>query len=121
MTHPIRPVSRAEHPVAPTGAGAQHRGGSFAELLQRTNASTQNPDAQSLARSGADLLRRVSSGERYMDSIVRQGLSGRAFTNEELLTVQARIYRYTQEVELVSKIVDKTTGAVKTVLQSGNG
>lgn len=123
MTHPIhRNASvRAPHPTTPTGPAAQHRGGSFEEVLQRTAASTQIPEGQTLARSSAELLRRVSAGERYMDAIVRQGLNGRAFTNEELLSVQARIYRYTQETELVSKVVDKSTGAIRTILQSGNG
>lgn len=120
MTHPIhrgaglQPTQR----LSPTGPAAQHHG-SFQDALQRT--TTPLPEGPSLARTSSDLLRRVAAGERYMDSVVRQGLNGRAFTNEELLAVQARIYRYTQETELVAKVVDKGTGALKTILQSGNG
>ncbi len=54
-----------------------------------------------------------------MESVVRQGLSGRAFTPNDLLAMQAQVYRYTQELELVSKLVDRGTNTVKTVLQQG--
>jgi hypothetical protein len=40
------------------------------------------------------------------------------FSQEELIAIQAGVYRYTQELELASKLVDKASGAVKTTLQS---
>jgi hypothetical protein len=66
---------------------------------------------------GRQLLRRVARGEHYIESIVRQGLSGRAFTPGDLLAMQAQAYRYSQEIDLVSKLVDRATSTVKTVLQ----
>ena len=36
----------------------------------------------------------------------------------QLIAIQAGVYRYTQELELASKLVDKATGAVKQTLQS---
>lgn len=75
------------------------------------------PAAPGLTELGRSLLARVARGERYVESVVRQGLHGRAFTNDELLVMQAQVYRYTQELELVSKFVERATSTVKTVLQ----
>jgi len=36
----------------------------------------------------------------------------------ELLALQAGIYRYSEAVELTTKLVDRATGAVRTTLQS---
>jgi hypothetical protein len=49
--------------------------------------------------------------------VVRQGLAGRAYTPADLLAMQAQVYRYTQELELVSKLVERGTSTVKTILQ----
>ncbi len=36
----------------------------------------------------------------------------------QLLALQAAMYRYTEAVELVTKVVDKTSNAVRTTMQS---
>jgi hypothetical protein len=38
----------------------------------------------------------------------------------ELIALQAGIYRYSEAVDLVAKLVDRGTGAVRTVLQGGH-
>lgn len=35
----------------------------------------------------------------------------------ELLTLQARVYQYTETFEVAAKMVDKATSAIKTTLQ----
>lgn len=37
-----------------------------------------------------------------------------------LIALQAGIYRYSEAVDLAAKVVDRATGAVRTVLQSGH-
>lgn len=80
-------------------------------------AITVVPAPSVLATVGRQLLGRVARGERYVENVVHQGLAGRAFTPAELLVMQAHVYRYAQELELVSKLVDHATSSVKTVLQ----
>jgi hypothetical protein len=111
MVHRVNNVPGAS--VSPPSPASRVQGRSFAEVLQQTR-----EEAPSLARTGEDLLRRVAAGERYTAWAVREGLRGRGFSNEELLVLQARIYRYTQEVDLVAKLVDRAGTTVKTVLQN---
>jgi hypothetical protein len=43
----------------------------------------------------------------------------RSYDTASLIALQVGIYRYTEAVDLASKIVDRATSAVKTVLQGG--
>jgi hypothetical protein len=43
----------------------------------------------------------------------------RSYDTGTLIALQVGIYRYTEAVDLASKIVDRATNAVKTVLQGG--
>jgi hypothetical protein len=43
----------------------------------------------------------------------------RSYDTGTLIALQVGIYRYTEAVDLASKIVDRATSAVKTVLQGG--
>ena len=72
---------------------------------------------EALTRAGRELVERVARGERSVERIVRQALSGRDFTPADLLALQAQMYRYTQEIELVSKVVDRGTSGLRTLLQ----
>lgn len=64
------------------------------------------------------LARRVDAGE----ALVRRAL-GHDLGNLDaaaLIAVQAGIYHYTEALELAGKLVDRATGAVRTVLQPGS-
>lgn len=43
----------------------------------------------------------------------------RSYDTGTLIALQAGIYRYTEAVDLASKIVDRATNAVRTVVQGG--
>jgi hypothetical protein len=115
---------------AQASAAAPSRGASFGELVaqRRASASASSgppPGARvhgasiapgTLGALGGQLLARVARGEHYVESLVRQSLSGRAFSNAELLAMQAQVYRCTQELDLVSRLVDRGTSTVRTVL-----
>lgn len=76
--------------------------------------------AEPLTDAGRRLLSRISRGERFVEQVVHGASSGAAYTPADLLAIQAQVYRYTQEVELLSKFVDRATNTVKTVLQQGS-
>ena len=74
------------------------------------------------SRDGPTQIRRLLvdlvDGERRMDRVIRSALSGRDFTVQELIAIQATVLRHTQEVEAVSRVLDRLTSAVKTTLQT---
>jgi hypothetical protein len=135
------PLRRPESamPAAPRATNEPSR---FSELLARPNNTAPstgappaanvppaarvapqqgaNSSADALTDAGRRLLSRVARGERYVEQVVRGAAAGAAYTPADLLAIQAQVYRYTQEVELVSKFVDRATSAVKTVLQQGS-
>jgi hypothetical protein len=74
------------------------------------NVQEERPFAKVLHGLAANLER----GERTMER-VRHG--GAELGATELLALQAEVYRYSEAVDLSAKLVDRTTNAVKTVLQ----
>jgi hypothetical protein len=62
------------------------------------------------------LGRELDRGEALTDRAIRGG-SGHA-SPEQLIALQAGIYRYSEAVDLVTKLVDKGTQAVRTTLQN---
>ena len=62
------------------------------------------------------LGRELDRGEAITDKAIRGG-SGHA-SPEQLIALQAGIYRYSEAVDLVTKLVDKGTQAVRTTLQN---
>jgi len=64
------------------------------------------------------VLGSLEQGQREVDKLIEAGLSGKEFTNSELLLLQARMYRFTQEVELTSKVVEKGAGGIKETVRT---
>jgi hypothetical protein len=56
----------------------------------------------------------VDAGERVVNQAMR---GGNVHDPAALLALQAGVYRYVEAVDLASKLVDRATSAVKTVLQ----
>lgn len=65
-----------------------------------------------------DAARSIASGEATIDHAVARLSHGRSMTPEELIALQATVYRHASEVEMAAKLVDKLTGAVRTALTS---
>ncbi len=62
-----------------------------------------------------DLGTDLDRGQQMMARVVR---SGAQMSAQQLLAVQAGIYRYSETLELAAKVVDKASNAVRTTLQS---
>jgi hypothetical protein len=83
-----------------------------------SSASPPTPRSESrFAEVLGDAARRLDAGRREIDAVIAGARRG-DLPPEQLLAIQAGVYRYTQEVELASKVVDRVTNGVKTVLQS---
>ena len=60
----------------------------------------------------------ITSGEQMIHAALHSG--GSDIGPSELLALQAGIYRYTETIDLASKLIDHATGGLKTVVQ-GSG
>lgn len=60
----------------------------------------------------------VLKGQNKLEEMIRLALSGRTFSTQELLALQAGAYRFTQELELVSKVVEKGTASIKQTMST---
>lgn len=64
------------------------------------------------------VVRALEQGQLDLDRIIREASSGKPFSNAELLSLQASMYRYTQELDLVSRVVEKATTGLKDVVKT---
>jgi len=71
------------------------------------------------ARMLEGLGREVSSGERMMRGAIAAGRSGQDVGPSELLALQAGVYRYSEAVDLASKLIDRASSGLKTVINGG--
>jgi len=67
------------------------------------------------ARALRGLSREIDVGEARTAAASRL----RSYDTGALIALQVGIYRYTEAVDLASKLVDRATNAVRTVLQGG--
>lgn len=71
------------------------------------------------ANSGLQrVMEDVMSGQNKLEEIINLAISGRNFSQSELLALQAGVYRFTQELELTSKVIEKGTSSVKQTLNT---
>ena len=122
-------IPRANQAVKP-----QDTAKSFQDVLQQTSSpagmdntiSTQKtaevkqdlPVEKTRDTQLTKVLNSVMSGQDKMSKIIKLATSGRAFNPTELLAIQAGVYKFSQELELTSKVVEKATDGVKQTLQT---
>ncbi len=98
----------------------------FAEALaQAATPGAQGAAAQNVrtATTGAgavntDVVARLAGDQKRMDEVLALAQSGKSFSPAELLSLQTQVYRSSQQLDLAGKVVEKTTGGVKQVLQT---
>jgi hypothetical protein len=59
------------------------------------------------------VLQRALGAERQVDALLEAAARGRTFTPAQLLAMQATVARYSQTVEVVSRVADRLVGAIK--------
>lgn len=66
-----------------------------------------------------DMLGEVNKGQMQMDNLVNQVLySGKKFSNQELLVIQASVFQWAQQTEMTVKVAEHTVSSVKAVLNT---
>ncbi len=71
--------------------------------------------ASGFTKAMRGLAREIDVGE----AAVKRASQLHSYDTVQLIALQAGIYRYTEAVDLASKIVDRASNAVRTVLQGG--
>jgi hypothetical protein len=84
--------------------------------VEGTKAATSTQATRST--SAAKVLDQVTAAQARMEQVLKLAESGKAFSPAELLSLQAHVYRASQELDLAGKVVEKATGGVKQVLQT---
>jgi hypothetical protein len=72
------------------------------------------PFARLLERLG----REVEQGEALVRSAIHMPNSGKNLDPADLIALQAGVYRYGEAVDLASRLVDRATASVKTIVQA---
>lgn len=79
---------------------------------------TQKNEVNKSTSMVSNMIAGMEKGAVNIDQIINSGLSGKNFNNQELLSLQAGMYKYTQELDLCSKVVEKATSGLKDTLKT---
>jgi hypothetical protein len=89
-----------------------------AQNTTRVPAIGNNLDSKPLSNGLQRIMEDVMQGQNKLEEIINLSLSGKNFSSSELLALQAGVYRFTQELELTSKVVEKGTSTIKQVMNT---
>jgi len=129
------PAGRAPTPPSPalssSAASAKPRtaGASFRDFLQPSSAGAAAPPPQGATTAPtapgstpdppwSGLVRDVAARRREIDAMLQRALRGEDLGARELLLWQSQVYTYSQQVELVSRIADRTVQGIKLLLNT---
>jgi hypothetical protein len=102
-------VAPSEQMVALQGDGVSFQPG------DQVSSST-SPDA---SHKVVDMLGDVNKSQMQMDSLMNNILySGKRFSSQELLCMQAYVFQHSQTIELMVKLADQTVSSAKSVLNT---
>jgi predicted transglutaminase-like cysteine proteinase len=96
------------------------RSDNAASRTQDVVAESRASGAQGSSGTGmmVKMMGDLEKGQGVMDKLIESGLSGRQFSSSELLSLQAGMFKYTQELELTGKVVEKATSGLKDTLKT---
>ena len=104
------------HNIDPTGQMMSLDGENVSYMPTEQLTSVAKPEA---SEKVVDMLGEVNKGQMQMDSLVNHILySGKKFSNQELLVVQAHVFHFAQMTELTVKVAEQSISSVKSVLNT---
>ncbi len=101
-------------PAAPVSKSGQS-GNRFSEVMSRGSVGSVQKPEQSNGRLVNDIINRVDADKNKLDQIIAQAQAGKTFHPRELLAMQAEVYRISEELALVNKVVEEGMSSVKRV------
>jgi hypothetical protein len=128
----IAPSSPAGPPSATAAKGWAALGRPFVGVLdERVHSAAKTPPVTSAATAKPPcppaaipaphgpagpvraMLERALGSEKQIDALLEAAARGKTFKPGELLAMQATVARYSQTVEVVSRVADRLVGAIK--------
>ena len=116
-------ATRQVETVTKTEKAALNKVNSAASHEKQMTAKAMDPVTQKgeVAKSGnvmTSMLADMEKGQGVMDKLIKAGIQGKNFNQSEMLSLQAGMYKYTQELELTGKVVEKATSGLKDTLKT---
>lgn len=112
-------------PKAVTAAEAPASGrAATVDVLRQARAEQRSPSTRVGATERVEesklqqMINQLVGGQDKMTKIMNMALSGRQFSPTELLAMQAGVYRFSQELDLTSKVVQQATSGIKQTLNT---
>jgi hypothetical protein len=105
-------ITREASPPAVTSSSAPGASASPKGIERAPGAAEQGPSP--FARILRGIGNEVDRGERLVSGAIH---GGRDLGAQELLALQAGVYRYSEAVDLAAKLVDRASTGVKTIIQ----
>lgn len=103
-------------PLAPATAAAPCSNGPAsggARFEARLAAHSRPPEPPRPAAQLTQALRSLEASQARLDRVLEAARSGRTFTAGELLALQSDAYRFTQTLDIASKLVEHGVQSVK--------
>lgn len=121
--------SHSTHAVQHASAVEKVKHAEQATKVQKTELSRLDPnktrDASMLKNDVnksnsyvSQLVGGIEQSGRGVDEVLKMAMSGKQFSNQEMLALQAGMYKYSQELDLTSKVVEKATSGLKDTLKT---
>lgn len=112
---PLAPVAAPALPASAPTVTARTR--SFGAVLEALG--PRQPPAAPPARPAVPVaLAMVERAQARLDAVLAAARSGRTFTAQELLCLQAEAYRTAQTVDLAAKLVEQGAQSVKQAINT---
>jgi hypothetical protein len=101
-----------------SGAGQEPMTAKGAEPVQGKAEAAKSSKAGGAGSMMTQVIGDLEKGQVNLEKIISQASSGKQFSNAELLSLQASMYQYTQQLDLTSKVVEKATTGLKDVVKT---
>ena len=115
QSQPTTPAGQVQ-PVQQTAKAAQVL--TQVQLNAATPSQTIGRTAQTKRSQMVQVIEELVNGQDQMADIMKLALSGKKLSSSELLAMQAGVYRFSQELEITSKVVEKATSGIKQTMNT---
>jgi hypothetical protein len=63
-----------------------------------------------------DMVDGIGASETRIDRLIQRGVRGRTMSQSELLSMQAMVYRYSQQLDVISKLTEAVSSSARQML-----
>jgi hypothetical protein len=116
--NPVQDVSKVQEPTKAADVLRTAQSQSVQGVNPDTGVKPVDKKAEAREAGLKSVLNQVVEGQNKLDDIIKMATSGKTYGNQELLAIQAAVYKFSQELDLTSKVVEKATSGVKQTMQT---